>query len=219
MKTKYILTLLCVITILISCNAQPKQTAEFFIKYKANNVPYQILFSGVNESGYDNLSDSTSVNRKFEQMTDSVIINGGQADFRFEFYKRNNRSNYKTIVFTIEKNFNTSPKEYLIADFDLDKPISAEKRNNGYDGLAGFNIQKGNLLSWQYSWTKNRRPAKWTITKVDTVTKTISGTFSFTTTLAEGDGNTDQAKRDSFKKVVEVDLTDGEFHLPYKLVN
>jgi len=203
----------------VACNSQNKTTAEFYVKFKANNVPYQILLLKPNESSYDQQSDTTLSIRNLERLTDSVIIDNDKADFNFDFYKNSNESNSKKITFIVEKNFVFSPKEYKIADFDLDKPISFEQRNNGYDGLASYHIPTGQLLSWQYSWVKNHKPAKWTITKIDQAAKTISGTFSFTATQAESDGNTDVSKRDTFLKVTEVDISEGEFHLPYKIAN
>ncbi|UKT65644.1 hypothetical protein [Pedobacter mucosus] len=82
--------------------------------------------------------------------------------------------------------------------------------------MADYSIPEGRLFSWQYSWIKNHKPAKWTVTKVDTVAKTISGTFSFNATQAESNGDSDLGKRSTLIKVIEAEITDGEFHLPYK---
>ncbi|MGQ7856049.1 hypothetical protein ACUN24_17585 [Pedobacter sp. WC2501] len=213
MKTIKLIIAINILLISISCNSQQRETSEFYVKYKANNTPYKILFLKPDESVYD--IDSTTAIRKFEHLRDSVIIDNDKADFNFSFYKNSSPSKAKNIIFIIEKSFILAPKEYKVADFDLDKPISFEKRNNGYDGLAEYSMPNGRLYSWQYSWVKNHKPAKWTITKVDKATKTISGTFSFTATQADSDGNTDLSKKNTFLKVIEIDITEGEFHLPY----
>ena len=202
----------------LSCNSEKKETAEFFVKFKANNVPYQILFLKPGESGYDQPSDTTTSIRGFEKLTDSVLVDNGTASFSFHFYKHGDASNYKDIVFPIQQNFTLSPKEYSVADLDLDKPKPAEEQHKNYDGLASVNIPAHTMHSWQYSWVKNHRPAKWIITKVDEAAKTISGKFSFTATAAESDGSTDMSKRNTFLEVVEVDITEGEFHLPYSII-
>jgi hypothetical protein len=164
------------------------------------------------------LYDSTVSVRGFEKQTDSVVLYADTAEFRFHFYKGNKPADYKNIWVAIQGNLSLSPKKYKIADYDLDNSLSFENGNNGYEGFAEFSTIDDKLSSIQYSWVKNRRPAKWTITKVDAAAKTISGTFSFTVTYAETDSNTNLSKKDTFKKIIEADITDGEFCLPYTVI-
>lgn len=207
----------------LSCFSQNSEPVDYFVKYKLNNITYKTLFLKSNDSKYSNLfmkylNDSTVSVRGFEKQTDSVVLHDNAAEFRFYFYKGNKPANYKEIYFAIEDNFSLSPKEYKIADYDLDNSPGFENGNNGYNGSADFSTQNDKLSSFQYTWVKNHRPAKWTITKVDTAAKTISGTFSFTVTYAENNGDTDLSKRETFKKIIEADITDGEFCLPYTII-
>ena len=203
--------------------AQSETNVDYFFKFKANNVTYKTLFLKPNDKSAASLfvkylKDSTIAVRGFERQTDSIVIYNNTAEFRFNFFKANKPQSSKEIYLPITDKFSLSPKEYKVADYDIGGDISFEKRNDYYDGLAEYNIHSYKLFSYQYPWVHNRRQAKFKVTKVDTVAKTISGNFSFTVTYAEEDGNTITNKKETYKKVIEADITEGEFCLPYTIV-
>lgn len=202
--------------------AQNVTDVGYFFRFKADNVTYRTFFLISNDKDAVSLSmkylkDSTVAVRGFERQTDSIVIHDNTAEFHFEFFKPAQNRYFKIIYLPLER-FLLGPKEYHIADYDIGGDISFEKRNNYYDGLAEYRIPDYRFFSYQYPWATNRRQAEFKVTKVDTVAKTISGIFSFTLTYTEEDGNTVTSKRETFKKVIEVDITEGEFCLPYTVV-
>ena len=207
----------------MSCFAQNETATDYFFKFKANNITYKTLFLKTGDKNSASLflkylNDSTVAVRGFEKQTDSIVIYNNTAEFRFNFFKANKPQSYKEIYLPITDKFSLNPKEYNIADYDIGGDISFEKRNDYYDGLAEYDIQNYKFFSYQYPWVHNRRQAKFNITKVDTAAKTISGNFSFTVTYTEEDGNTITTKKETYKKVIEVDITEGEFCLPYTVL-
>ncbi len=191
---------------------------DYFIHFKADGVLHKIMLFGDNERYKQAdiaFKDDEKVSvRTFYNDLDTVTVDGSEASFIFWFQKANRNDLSKTISFNVEENFVLEPRDYKVADFNI-CTFSTDA-----DGLAEVATLKTRMFSWQYTWTKNRQPATWKITDIDTRAKTIRGTFSFPATYAEllpaSEGETICDRRETFKKIEEMTITEGEFFLPYK---
>ncbi|UKT65643.1 hypothetical protein [Pedobacter mucosus] len=89
MKIVLSISLLSLVLISVACNSQKKENSVFFVKYKVNNIAYSTSFITNDEYSSESTSDSTTSIRKFEQLSDSVIVDNEKANFSFQFYKKN----------------------------------------------------------------------------------------------------------------------------------
>jgi hypothetical protein len=212
----------------LSCTVPNSGTAlepDYFVKFKVDGTQYRILFFLNNDAAYKDTvnyyrSDTTVSVRLLEKELDNVIVIGTQASFTFSIPVSSKNKEWRSIFFAVEKTFELRPKAYKIADYDLCSATTVEQRES-YEGLGDYSTKDARMFSWQYTWTKNRKPATWIVTDLKEAEKNLRGTFSFAATQADNfpatEGETVCAQRDTYKKITEANITDGEFFLPYIL--